>query len=161
MSLPLAAPVSRSLELPEEAATLALGAALAGGLLPGLVVHLRGDLGVGKTTLVRGLLRAMGYQGPVKSPTYSLVELYTFSRLYLYHFDFYRLKVATEWIEAGFADAFDGTNVCLLEWPERADGSGLPVPDLEVCLEIWDEGRTAHLRARTEAGAKCLSAVHA
>ena len=158
MSAALAVALKRGLELADECATLALGAALATGLTPGLMIYLRGDLGAGKTTLVRGLLRALGHPGSVKSPTYSLVELYTLSSLYLYHFDFYRLKVATEWIEAGFADAFDGVSVCLVEWPERAEGT-LPPADLEVALEVNGEARSALLLAQTDAGVKCLSAL--
>lgn len=148
----------RTLLLANETATLALGAALAPCLRPGMQVWLRGDLGAGKTTLVRGLLRALGHGGAVKSPTYSLVELYTLSRLYLYHFDFYRLKVATEWIEAGFADAFDGAAVCLVEWPERADGT-LPAPDLEIVLEAVDDARVARIVAHGEAALRCLDCL--
>ena len=90
------------LPLASEEATLALGAALAKGALPGRVLFLSGDLGAGKTTLVRGLLRALGWTGRVKSPTYTLVELYALSRLNLYHFDFYRFKDREEWVSSGF-----------------------------------------------------------
>ena len=84
---------STSLQIPlaDEAATLTLGAAIAPHFLPGMFITLTGDLGAGKTTLTRGVLRGLGYTGRVKSPTYTLVELYVFSRLNLYHFDFYRL----------------------------------------------------------------------
>jgi len=119
--------------LPDEAATLALGAALAHGLEPGLIVYLRGDLGAGKTTLVRGVLRELGYQGAVRSPTYTLVEVYELSRLDLHHFDFYRFSDPREWIDAGFRESFNGRNVSLIEWPEKAAGS-VPPADLEIAL---------------------------
>src|SRR5215218_3925255 len=92
--------------LPDEAATLALGAALAHSLEPGLVIFLRGELGAGKTTFARGILRALGHTGPVRSPTYALVEVYEVSRLHLHHFDFYRFADPREWIDAGFRDTF-------------------------------------------------------
>ncbi|MCW5625208.1 MAG: tRNA (adenosine(37)-N6)-threonylcarbamoyltransferase complex ATPase subunit type 1 TsaE, partial [Burkholderiales bacterium] len=109
-----------AITLPDETATLALGARLAERLEPGTIVLLEGDLGAGKTTLVRGLLRRLGYAGRVKSPTYGLVELYDLSRLSLYHFDFYRLENPKAWREAGFAEYFDDHHVCLVEWPEKA-----------------------------------------
>src|SRR5476651_2294590 len=93
--------------LPGEAATLALGAALAAQARPGRVLHLSGELGAGKTTLVRGLLRALGHAGRVKSPTYALVELYAISGLSLYHFDFYRFSDPNEWLSSGFREAFN------------------------------------------------------
>jgi tRNA threonylcarbamoyladenosine biosynthesis protein TsaE len=144
------------LELPDEAATLALGAALASALEPGLLVNLRGDLGVGKTTLVRGVLRALGYTGPVKSPTYALVELYEVSRLVLHHFDFYRFHDPREWIDAGFRESFNGSTVSLIEWPEKAGGL-LPPADVEIDLASSGEGRSASLRAPSERGRKCLA----
>jgi len=146
-----------TLPLPDENATLALGAALAPHLVPGLVVTLRGELGAGKTTLVRGLLRALGYAGRVKSPTYSLVELYDVSRLHLYHFDFYRFHDPKEWIDAGFRDTFNGRNVSLIEWPERAQGK-LPSADLDIALAVQDPGRVATLTACTPAGENLLAA---
>jgi tRNA threonylcarbamoyladenosine biosynthesis protein TsaE len=149
--------VSRS--LPDEAATLALGAALAPGLEPGMNIYLQGDLGAGKTTLVRGVLRALGYGNKVKSPTYTLVEVYEISRLYLYHFDFYRLESGRDWIDAGFLEYFDGSAVCLVEWPEKARGT-LPPADLEIHLRLpgaGGSGREALLSARSDAGRRCLS----
>jgi tRNA threonylcarbamoyladenosine biosynthesis protein TsaE len=105
------------LDLPDEAATLALGASLAATLTPGLKVALEGDLGAGKTTLVRGALRALGHTGAVKSPTYTLVELYVVSGLNLYHFDFYRFTKPEEFLDAGLDEYFDGNGICLAEWP--------------------------------------------
>src|SRR3954464_11015317 len=121
------------IKLPDAAATAALGAPLAAGVAPGRVLRLEGDLGTGKTTLVRGLLRALGIQGAVKSPTYTWVEPYELSRLDLYHFDFYRFKDPTEWLSSGLRDYFRADSVCVVEWPERV-GSLLPPPDLHVLL---------------------------
>jgi tRNA threonylcarbamoyladenosine biosynthesis protein TsaE len=149
---------SVSRRLPDAAATLALGGALAQGLEPGLNIHLHGELGAGKTTLVRGVLHALGYAGKVKSPTYTLVEVYEVSRLYLYHFDFYRLERAQDWIDAGFSEYFGGTAICLVEWPEKADGS-LPPADLAIHLEFVGQARDARLVATSAAGRRCLSAL--
>ena len=137
--------------LADESATNRLGAALAAGLQPGGVLFLSGDLGTGKTTLARGLLRALGYAGRVKSPSYALVELYEVSRLNLYHFDFYRFKDRSEWLSSGFRDYFNEQSVCLVEWPERAAGLLAP-PDLEITLEIAGDGRSAQLSAQSSAG---------
>lgn len=145
-----------SLELADEAATLRLGAALAKGIAPGRVLHLSGELGSGKTTLVRGLLRELGHAGRVKSPTYPLVELYVVSRLNLYHFDFYRFKDWSEWQESGFRDYFNAQSACIVEWPERAGGR-LPPPDLAVRLEIAGSARRARLSAGTPAGEAWLA----
>jgi tRNA threonylcarbamoyladenosine biosynthesis protein TsaE len=138
--------LSLKTHLPDEAATLALGAALAGGLTPGLSIHLRGELGAGKTTLVRGALRALGHAGAVKSPTYTLVEVYDVSRLHLHHFDFYRFHDPREWTDAGFRESFNGRNVSLIEWPEKAAGQ-LPPADLEITLTSSGSARSASLRA--------------
>lgn len=151
--------LSVTLYLADEAATVELGARLAATLRPGFVVYLSGELGSGKTTLVRGCLRALGYQGRVKSPTFALVEVYRLSRLYLHHFDFYRFEDPHEWIDAGFRDAFDGDNVCLVEWPEKA-GDQLPSADLTIRLEHAGEGRQATITGQTDAGKQCLDQLH-
>ena len=145
-------------DLPDEAATLALGAALARVLRPGLVIHLCGDLGTGKTTLTRGLLRALGYSGPVKSPTYTLVELYVISGYSVYHFDFYRFNKPQEWYDAGLEEHFDGHSICLVEWPENAGGLS-PPPDIEITLLAHGDGRNVSLKESSEAGTSCLSAL--
>jgi len=144
----------RTLHLPDEAGTLSLGNAIAGLLEPGMVIHLRGDLGAGKTTLARGILRGLGYEGRVKSPTFTLLEPYKFSRLYLYHFDFYRFLDPQELEESGFREYFNPESVCLVEWPEKAPG--LPAADLEIELRVADAGRTAELSAHTEVGSRCF-----
>jgi tRNA threonylcarbamoyladenosine biosynthesis protein TsaE len=143
------------LHLPDEEATLALGAALAGAVSTGLVVYLCGDLGAGKTTLVRGLLRALGFQGNVKSPTYTLVELYAISKLDLYHFDFYRFTSPEEYLDAGLDEYFGGPGLCLVEWPERA-APYLPPADLRITLKVAQRGRRAEVAATSEEGERCL-----
>lgn len=145
--------------LADEAATLALGAALAPCMAAGLVVYLDGDLGAGKTTLVRGLLRSLGETGPVKSPTYALVEIHVVSGLDLYHFDFYRINQPEEYFDAGLDEYFDGKGVCLVEWPERA-APYVPAADLHVSLAVHGEGsvaRAAHVEALSERGRRCLA----
>jgi tRNA threonylcarbamoyladenosine biosynthesis protein TsaE len=145
----------RSLFLSDEAATLALGNQLAQVLESGMFVALSGNLGSGKTTLTRGVLRGLGFAGKVKSPTYTLVELYNLSRLDLYHFDLYRFNDPQEWLDAGFGDYFEPRHLCLVEWPERAGGL-LPVPDLEISLNVEDDGRRIRIAAETEHGNRCL-----
>ena len=141
--------------LQAEADTLALGAAVAAGLPPGMVIYLRGELGAGKTTLARGILQALGVTERIKSPTYTLVEPYNISSLYLYHFDFYRLRHPDEWVDAGFRDYFSSGAVCLVEWPEKA-GAQLPAADMTIDLATAGDARKATLSADTEAGINCL-----
>ena len=150
--------MSLDINLPDTRATERLGAALAAGIAPGRVLHLRGELGSGKTTLVRGLLHELGYPGRVKSPTYTLVEPYELPSLHFYHFDFYRLREPDEWLSSGFREYFDPHSACAVEWPERA-GPALPPPDIEVRLEHAGEARRAHLRALTPAGEAWLSSL--
>ncbi|MGB7542658.1 MAG: tRNA (adenosine(37)-N6)-threonylcarbamoyltransferase complex ATPase subunit type 1 TsaE [Burkholderiales bacterium] len=144
------------MHLPDEAATARLGARLADCLAPGMRVYLRGELGSGKTTLVRGMLRALGHQGRVKSPTYTLVELYSLSRLNLYHFDFYRFRDPKELGDAGLGEYFEGDCACVVEWPEKA-GDALPPPDLELALAHAATGRDVVIRAASETGERCLT----
>lgn len=147
------------LDLADEAATERLGARLAVAL-PGLrLVYVRGALGAGKTTLVRGLLRALGHTGAVKSPTFTLVEPYTCAGFMLYHFDLYRLDDAEELELLGVRDYFQGNDVCVVEWPERAAGV-LPLPDLDVMIQLNNNrGRSVLLEAHTHAGEALLGAL--
>ena len=144
--------------LPDESATLALGAAVGACVEPGLSVHLKGDLGAGKTTLARGILRGLGHAGPVKSPTYALVEVYELSRLHLHHFDFYRFHDPREWTDAGFRESFGGNTVTLVEWPERA-GNLLPAPDVEITLTPSGDGRTASFTTRSPRGSALMACL--
>jgi len=126
-----------------------------------MVVTLHGDLGAGKTTVVRGALRALGWTGPVKSPTYTLVEHYPISRLYFYHFDFYRFADPSEWETAGLAEYFRDDAVCIVEWPERVAGF-LPLAAIDIVLAhpgLGGSGRDLALSANTEAGERCLAAM--
>ena len=126
-----------------------------------MVVWLDGDLGAGKTTLVRALLRGLGHTGPVKSPTYTLVEVYVVSSIYWYHFDFYRFNDPTEFEDAGLGEYFRENAVCLVEWPAKAAGH-VPPADLALVFRFAgdtpESGRVLELRAHSEAGRKCLSA---
>jgi tRNA threonylcarbamoyladenosine biosynthesis protein TsaE len=161
---------SKSLHLADAQATTALGGALGDALLAladdisqqGMAVGLMGDLGAGKTALVRALLRRAGVAGTIKSPTFALLEPYELSRLHFYHFDFYRFKAPEAFIERGFSEYFAPGAVCLVEWPERA-GDYLPPLDLEVHLKVEgaglrddEPGRSARLAARTGIGQRCL-----
>jgi tRNA threonylcarbamoyladenosine biosynthesis protein TsaE len=148
----------REYSLPDEAATLALGAALGEimtqDLRPAAVVYLEGDLGAGKTTLVRGLLQKVGAGETAKSPTYTLVEPHVISGLNLYHFDFYRFNVPEEFLDAGLDEYFDdnGENcLCLVEWPDRAQPY-LPSADLHIRLVLDGVGRRAHLEPGSKRG---------
>jgi tRNA threonylcarbamoyladenosine biosynthesis protein TsaE len=156
-------PISSRAHLPDAAATERVGAALARALEGGMVIALHGDLGTGKTTLVRGVLRELGWTGPVKSPTYTLVEYYPISSLYLYHFDFYRFADPSEWETAGLADCFRSDSVCLVEWPERVAGL-LPQADLDVTLMHAAEeagGRDLVVTSSTAVGNRCQAAIAA
>jgi tRNA threonylcarbamoyladenosine biosynthesis protein TsaE len=176
----------RFFELPDETATEAFGqrfaaavsalraptASLAPSAPPaspaqppfaGLHVQLYGELGAGKTTLVRATLRALGHVGRVRSPTYTLVEPYTlaneFGPLQVYHFDLYRFADPAEWAEAGFREYFAAGALCLVEWPQQAGGL-LGLPDLAFTLEVSGGeaglGRRLSARAYSQTGTQCL-----
>ena len=142
--------------MPDEAATRRLGAALASGATRGLVLHLKGELGSGKTTLARGLIQGLGHDGRVKSPTYALLEPYSLLRLNLYHFDFYRFKDRSEWLSSGFREYFNPESLCIVEWPERA-GDLLARPDLEINLQYDAQARSAVPVAHSAPGAAWLA----
>lgn len=162
-ALPLPALAQATFTLPDASATDALGRALARWLdvnRPHLVEHgfnfwLSGDLGAGKTALVRAMLRALGVQGSVKSPTFTLLEPYVVSSLNFYHFDFYRFSESVEFDSAGFRELFGPGAICAIEWPERVAGR-TPTPDLVITLIVEDEGRLAQCQAASEAGVQCL-----
>jgi tRNA threonylcarbamoyladenosine biosynthesis protein TsaE len=146
---------SLSFFLADKSATVALAQRLTARLKPGMVIYLHGDLGAGKTTLVRGVLNALGYTGRVKSPTYTLVEPYHIAGLEFRHFDLYRLRDEEEWESAGFRDEFDGHNIFFIEWPENARGL-IPQADVEIVFEILPHGRNVEIRGNTPTGRECL-----
>lgn len=148
----------RDVRLASSEATQRLGEALAAGAKSGRVLFISGDLGAGKTTLVRGLLRALGHGGRAKSPTYALVEPYAFPSLDLYHFDFYRFKDRSEWLNSGFREHFNPRSLCVVEWPEKA-GDLLGAPDLHIKLDFEGEERRARIAARSPAGQDWLSSL--
>lgn len=151
------------LYLPDEQATERLGQTLAGlvrGGNEGLTVFLDGNLGTGKTTLSRGVMRGLGHEGAVKSPTYTIVEPYEHLAPPAYHFDLYRLGDPEELEYMGIRDYFQGTSLCLIEWPERGLGI-LPVPDLLIRLETSGEGRNALVSAPTTRGRRLLARLGA
>lgn len=150
------------LRLADAQATEALARRLAPRLEPGFVLYLSGDLGAGKTSFVRALLRALGFAGRVKSPSFSLVESYDLSKFRLYHFDFYRFDSGQDWLDAGFEEFIGAPNVAIVEWPERAAGT-LPTPDLHLFLRFGgdaaSEERFVEAAAGTERGRACLKAL--
>ncbi len=157
-----------TLHWPDEAATQAWAGALARHLAswPGgrdACIELRGDLGAGKTTFVRHLLRACGVQGRIKSPTYAVVEphqgVIEGQHWPIWHFDFYRFSDPREWEDAGFRDIFAGPGLKLMEWPDKVAGQ-LPAPDWVIAIEALDESeRRVQLQAGTTRGSQWLRAA--
>lgn len=146
--------------LPEESATAGLGSELAASCPPGpgLLLSLRGELGAGKSTLARALLRRLGVSGPVRSPTYTLTETYDTPVGSVLHMDCYRLAAPDELDGLGYREWRDQHRLLIVEWPERAGGALGPV-DLDLQLSYRDPGREASLRAGTKAGEAWLSAL--
>ena len=155
--------MSKRVFLAEEADTVALGKSIAAGINQATVITLHGGLGMGKTTLSRGIIQSLGHEGAVKSPTYTLVEPYELSDWKVYHFDLYRLADPEELEFMGIRDYFAHDTISLIEWPERGHGV-LPEPDLSIELTsvAQDNGdicREAKLDAFTEVGKAILEAI--
>ncbi len=147
---------SLRLELADEAASQRFGEALAASLPARAVVHLEGDLGAGKTTLARALLRALGVQGAIKSPTYTLIERYPVDGGEVAHLDLYRIADPEELSFLGLDELADTARLWLVEWPARG-AHFLPGADLWVGLTVQGSGRTAKLRALSPVGASWLA----
>ncbi len=148
-----------TLDLPDASATDELGGALArrfpGASDAGRVVYLQGEIGAGKSSLVRAFLRACGVRGAIRSPTYTLVEIHPVGGTTFVHVDLYRLREGAGIEELGLREYFDAGRVLLIEWPERV-AAGLPAPDLWIRLADRGAGRRASLESGTDAGATWL-----
>jgi len=144
--------------LPNPQATEALGEHLANALQPGAVIHLEGELGTGKTTLARSLLRSLGFQGIVRSPTYTLLEPYEIGDWRLVHLDLYRINDPEELENLGLRDQLDAHCVVLVEWPDRGVGH-LPGADLRVSLAHVDSGRRVCITPATPRGEAILAKI--
>ncbi|WP_165855470.1 tRNA (adenosine(37)-N6)-threonylcarbamoyltransferase complex ATPase subunit type 1 TsaE [Marinobacter sp. JSM 1782161] len=150
-----------TVRLADEAATQRLGALMAGAIGAsgeGCVLHLSGTLGAGKTTFSRGFIQAMGHEGAVKSPTYTLVEPYDTLQPPVYHFDLYRLGDPEELEYMGIRDYLEDQVICLIEWPEQGEGV-LPAADCAISLAVAGSGREAKLVAASARGRRLLEAV--
>ncbi|MGQ3892123.1 tRNA (adenosine(37)-N6)-threonylcarbamoyltransferase complex ATPase subunit type 1 TsaE [Legionella sp. CNM-4043-24] len=148
----------QTFELADESASIHLAASFAGCLTAPAVLSFQGEIGAGKTTFIRAMLRALGVTGAIKSPTFSLVESYDCQGLQIHHFDLYRIEDETELEYLGFRDYFTDQAVSCIEWPERAAGNALEV-DLRFALAIPDHGRILTIEALSQSGENMLACL--
>lgn len=131
--------------LADEEAMMTYAETLLPMIEPGQVIYFEGNLGAGKTTIIRALLKLLGHTGPVNSPTYTLIESYQLPICNVHHFDLYRLESSDELEAIGARDLLDGKSICLIEWPYRAQGL-VPDPDIQVTIEHLIVGRRVSLQ---------------
>ena len=141
--------------LKNETETTEIGSKLASCLKGGEVIYLKGELGTGKTTLVRGVLNRLGHAGNVKSPTYTIVEPYLIDSHVIYHFDLYRLDDPEELESLGIRDYCDGQSICFFEWPEKG-GNLLPNADIKLELTYLENTREVELTSKSDVGKTIL-----
>jgi tRNA threonylcarbamoyladenosine biosynthesis protein TsaE len=144
-----------TIKLPNLHATKEFAKLISQSINPNFVITLKGDLGAGKTTLVREVLYHLGVVGSVKSPTYTLVEPYIANDIQINHFDLYRFNDPDEWIESGFDEYFSSNCICFIEWPEKAD-SYLPQVDWKLQITVDDETRSIEINPQSDKGRQCL-----
>ena len=144
-----------TLSLADEAATLHLGQTLAQNAIAPCVIYLNGDLGAGKTTFARGFLQGVGYEGIVKSPTYTLVESYALTGRIIHHLDLYRFTDPEEWFDAGLDELITQESILLVEWPQKAAGV-LPVSDIDIALSVHNQGRMCTITSHSINAEQCL-----
>lgn len=142
----------------DELSTLGMGEKCAQAIQIPAVIYLYGELGAGKTTFARGFLRGLGYEGHVRSPTYTLVEPYEMGHYTLYHFDLYRLQDPHELEYMGIKDYFHATAICLIEWPENGKGE-LPNADVDCYFQLYESGRLFKMVAHSAAGGRILQGL--
>lgn len=146
------------IEIPAAEDMEALGRRLALHCPSGCTILLQGPLGAGKTTLVRGFLRALGFSGTVKSPTYTLVEPYYLDKHTVYHFDFYRISSPEELESIGLRDYFDRSALCLVEWPENA-GTLSRQADLQISISLCTQGRQVVIHGLSPTGMTLINSL--
>jgi tRNA threonylcarbamoyladenosine biosynthesis protein TsaE len=139
-----------SLEESEKLARL-----LAKNIKPNMVCSFVGTLGAGKTTIIRSILRHMGIGGSIKSPTFTIVEPYQINDINIYHFDLYRIDDASSWYDLGFDDYFTNSDICFIEWAEKAE-MAIPKIDIVITIDIKQNYRNINISAKTELGRECL-----
>ncbi len=147
------------IDLPTSSASVLFATRLAACLTSPLIITFRGEIGAGKTTLIRAMLRALGVTSAIKSPTFSLVESYQTARFDVHHFDLYRISDESELEYIGFRDYFSGDAVCCIEWPERVS-SGIGKVDVEFSLKIKGNGREAQGHALSDKGVTILTKLY-
>ncbi len=135
-----------------------LAGLIAGIIVPNFVIALSGDLGAGKTTLVREILHTLGIGGSIKSPTFTYVEPYKLNDVDVYHFDLYRLSDPEEWFDLGFDEYFINSHVCFIEWAEKAKGL-IPTIDWSIEMQVSDGIHSCQIMAHTDKGQECLKSL--